>query len=625
MKGFMFSGVKLFIWVLGFVLVFAAASWAATPDPIKIMPLGDSITKGSRGTYKGYRGFLKDKLNAAGYEGSYWFVGSKGAGWWHHEGHSGYHAADHPDPDGCVDDCEIEINVYDWLDDDPDDLDDPANPADVVLLHIGTNDLEDGQSPAGVATEVERILGEIYDWEVDSGNDVWVILARIINRVDHTCPNGSTVTTFNENLEAMAQARIDLGHKIVMVDMECGAGLDYAKDNGDPPYDDGDMYDNLHPNDSGYEKMATKWFEVLDDALFYMFEVGVFDMALTQDAASGELACSYALGTEADTAAVAWYKGTSPLSPSPIMTLFLPMEGGAVNALLDYSGNDVTVSTNGNPTWDSTADQDGQGAFEFGGDDGLSGGENFPTNSSYTKTAWVYRTGSGSDGLNSIISGDASSGGHTLRASDINGNRLSAGHNGNWNAVEDSGELALDTWYFVAVTYDDASDTMTLYKNGIDVDTNTALTDDVTDATISIGSSGAASGGWHGTIDDVRIYPHALSPEQIDSLFMNGGDIIVSQETGTGEEWQCEVTPFSNAIAGEDAGETRASNTLIYEARATTDGDEDVDGSDLQLVLQSFNTASGDPDFDVRCDFNLDGLVDAEDLEIFAREFGDVP
>ena len=60
----------------------------------------------------------------------------------------------------------------------------------------------------------------------------------------------------------MANARIAAGDDIVMVDMEDGAGLDYALDTS-PPYDDGDMYDNLHPNDRGYGKMAAKWYQHL--------------------------------------------------------------------------------------------------------------------------------------------------------------------------------------------------------------------------------------------------------------------------------------------------------------------------------------------------------------------------
>jgi lysophospholipase L1-like esterase len=564
---------------------------------VDIMPLGNSVTKGGQppdNTY-GYRNHLSNGLIDAGY--SFRFVGSQGTGALQHEGHSGYHADGGPYGG-------IATNVFDWLVD---------NPADVVLLHIGTNDLTAGQLPAGldgVADDVDAILNEIDAYENDPiGNDVWVILAQIINRADEY---SDRTTELNGLIKDLADARRAVGDRIVVVDME--NALNYPDD----LYHSINEEDVVHPNDAGYYKMAQVWFAALDDALDYMFEVGVFDVALTQDAARGELTCSYALGTEAETAATAWYKGTSP-----IMAVYLPMEGGADNSLLDYSGNGLAVTKTGDPLWSPAADPDGHGAYAFDGNDGLTAGENFPTSASYTKTAWVYRTGSGSDGVNSIISGDASSGGHRFSAPDGSGNILSAGHNGTWTAVEDSEALASDTWYFVAVTYDAASDTMTLYKNGLAVDSAT-VSDDVTDATIFIGSTGAASGGWQGFIDDVRIYPHALSPQQIESLYLNGKDIVVSQETATGEEWECEVTPFSN-IAGGEAGDTRGSNPLIYEARADADGDGDVDGDDLQLLIQSFNTTSVDLDFNPDCDFNLDDRVDAEDLDIFAGEFGDAP
>jgi hypothetical protein len=112
-------------------------------------------------------------------------------------------------------------------------------PADVILLHIGTNSLD--TNPA----EVQAILDEI---DADDENTT-VILARIINRLNHVCPNGSTTTTFNNNVEAMAEARIAQGDKIIIVDMECGAGLNYSTD----------MIDNLHPTDGGYAKMANAW------------------------------------------------------------------------------------------------------------------------------------------------------------------------------------------------------------------------------------------------------------------------------------------------------------------------------------------------------------------------------
>jgi lysophospholipase L1-like esterase len=148
-----------------------------------------------------------------------------------HEGHGG------------ATDADIAADVLTWLR--------QADPVDVVLLHIGTNDLNTDPS------DVEAILDQIDAYETGpGGRPVWVILARIINRMNHTCPSPSTTTTFNRNVAAMAQDRIDNdGDKIIIVDMECGANIDYRA------RPQGDMNDDLHPFSTGYDKMAAVWFD----------------------------------------------------------------------------------------------------------------------------------------------------------------------------------------------------------------------------------------------------------------------------------------------------------------------------------------------------------------------------
>jgi hypothetical protein len=268
-------------------------------------------------------------------------------------------------------------------------------------------------------------------------------------------------------------------------------------------------------------------------------------MFLTSD----DLTAGYTLTGTATTAATAWYVSASP--PAPLMAFYLPMEGGAAHALEDQSGHGITAVPHGDPTWSATAGHDGHGAWVFDGSgDDLSGGENFPLDSSYTKTAWVYSTGDGANGGNNIISGDANGGGHAFWAPTTFGRHLSAGHNGTWNIVQDPVALALNTWYFVAVTWDASTGDMALYKNGAIVDSgNTGVA--VTDATISVGSFGSSNGYmWAGTIDEVRIYPRALSSAQIQSLYASGPDVIVSDETAVGEMWMAMVTPFSESEAG---------------------------------------------------------------------------
>ena len=216
---------------------------------INIMPLGDSITYDNHagdtrpeGLRTGYRQPLWILLNDSGYNVD--FVGDIIAGQDaipdfdpDNEGHPGWR------------DDQIADNIYSFL---------QNNPADVILLHIGTNGLN---SDPG---DVEDILDEIDRYESDYDMDITVILARIINRISYS----STTTDFNDNVEAMALDRVENSgnpaypDKIVFVDMENGAEIIYTQDTTEP-YNDGDMYDNLHPNDLGYSKMADLWYSTL--------------------------------------------------------------------------------------------------------------------------------------------------------------------------------------------------------------------------------------------------------------------------------------------------------------------------------------------------------------------------
>ena len=78
---------------------------------------------------------------------------------------------------------------------------------------------------------------------------------------------------------------------------------------------------------------------------------------------------------------------------------------------------------------------------------------------SYTKTAWVKRESGNNN--NNIMSGDE---GHALWAPHNYDYKLSSGHQP-WNVVQDAEPLEVGVWYFVSVTYEVTSQTMTLYKN----------------------------------------------------------------------------------------------------------------------------------------------------------------
>jgi lysophospholipase L1-like esterase len=247
---------------------------SATGAVNKIMPLGDSITNGnSSGTvpdetayYVSYRKPLWDRLKAAGYVvNDDVFVGTLISGESvadfdpDHDGHPGWRAdeiVNGESPD------QGEGKLDEWL---------IAEEPNIVLLHIGTNDVSGGNEDWD---EVEEILDVIDDYEVNSGNPVWVVLSLIINRscdpsdaAYADCLTQSAQTsTFNDNVYNNVWLPRQAGgvDKIVLVDMENVAGIDYNRATDDPP---GDMWDKLHPFETGYAKMAELWFAGLMDIL----------------------------------------------------------------------------------------------------------------------------------------------------------------------------------------------------------------------------------------------------------------------------------------------------------------------------------------------------------------------
>jgi lysophospholipase L1-like esterase len=135
----------------------------------------------------------------------------------------------------------------------------PRYPSDVILLHIGTNGLNNPGGIPGFVDDVANILNEIDGYSPN----ITVVVARIIHNVESDfdasgteLPNNVT-HQYNDALEQMVHQRITAGDKLLMVDMEDGAGIDYMTE----------MRDHLHPNPAGYVKIAAQWYSSLQGFL----------------------------------------------------------------------------------------------------------------------------------------------------------------------------------------------------------------------------------------------------------------------------------------------------------------------------------------------------------------------
>ncbi|TFH24084.1 hypothetical protein E4G67_02395, partial [Candidatus Bathyarchaeota archaeon] len=270
-----------------------------------IMPLGDSITVG----YPGVDGYRKDLyLNLINSGSNVDFVGSQHSGTGlddDHEGHNGWEAN------------AIRDNVYGWLED---------NSADVVLLHIGTNDIYLEQDVADIVLEVESILDNIDQWEFVYGESVTVILARIILNFNDENLKLATME-YNDALEEMALARIATGDEIIIVDME--NALIYPDD----------LIDGVHPTPAGYEKMADVWYNVLIKGQVY-FPHGVITLSF-DDNRKSQFTKVFPLLQERGMLST-FYIVTDWLDYSNTNTVVLTVGDLAA---LDAAGNEITSHT----------------------------------------------------------------------------------------------------------------------------------------------------------------------------------------------------------------------------------------------------------------------------------------
>ena len=244
---------KIFHLTLIFILIYPFQIYS---QKVRIMPIGDSITRDSFGAnprpdslLTGYRQPLWLLLQNDGYPVD--FTGSDS---------SGYGVVPRFDPNNAGFGGYTTKQLLNLIKTGNDIYGNQITPgpyfnyypADILLLHIGTNGLDTS------TTDLEDFINYVDDFEDTTNTIIWIILSKIINRV----PYNLTTAIYNNNIEKMAEARIKKGDHIKIVDMEKDAGLVYQIDSV-APYNDGDIYDGIHPNNRGYAKMASLFYDTL--------------------------------------------------------------------------------------------------------------------------------------------------------------------------------------------------------------------------------------------------------------------------------------------------------------------------------------------------------------------------
>ncbi|MEJ3745784.1 cellulose binding domain-containing protein [Actinomycetes bacterium KLBMP 9797] len=206
-----------------------------TAAPVRIMPLGDSIT-GSPGCW---RASLWSRLQSNGFT-NIDFVGTlppQGCAIAHdgdNEGHGGALATTVADQNQLVG----------WLA--------TARP-DVVLMHFGTNDVWSARS----TDTVLAAYGKLVDQMRASNPSMRILVAQIIPMDSaRSCAEcAQRVVSLNNAIPGWAAGKTTAASPITVVDQ--WTGFSTASD----------TYDGVHPNSAGDTKIANKWYPALTAAL----------------------------------------------------------------------------------------------------------------------------------------------------------------------------------------------------------------------------------------------------------------------------------------------------------------------------------------------------------------------
>ncbi|MCK5903562.1 MAG: hypothetical protein KAG28_10500 [Cocleimonas sp.] len=230
---------RLFL-ILTFSLLLPFKS-IAEPAQIKILPLGDSITGASK--YKqSYRYPLWQHLVDAGksirFIGSQFKEGNHGRVWANYknlkfpeanEAHSGWRA------DQVLGGLNRKIRGIDqWI---------KTYTPDIALIHLGTNDMYQSQTPESTRDEIEQIIIILRK----KNPRIKILVAKIIPL--RMKPN---VPRLNQLLGQLAVKLNTKTSPVMAADLYSGFSIytDMQKD-------------KIHPNANGEKKMAKAWFNAL--------------------------------------------------------------------------------------------------------------------------------------------------------------------------------------------------------------------------------------------------------------------------------------------------------------------------------------------------------------------------
>ncbi len=231
--------MKLNIFLLVLIVIACTGSIAVATEhvdaSVKIMPLGDSITRGggdASSPYPSYRYYLWNVLRNGGYDVD--FVGSTTDPGFtsfvfdqDHDGYSGYTTEELANDMDRI----LALNI-----------------PDIVLLDIGTNDLIQQVPMSDRMRNLDRIVSKLRQ----KNPNVRIAIAQISPTADAFRNAQSGLDEYNEKVLAYVKGATTAASPIVVVDMSTAwSTAQFTQGDG------------IHPNNEGESLLAQRWANAL--------------------------------------------------------------------------------------------------------------------------------------------------------------------------------------------------------------------------------------------------------------------------------------------------------------------------------------------------------------------------
>lgn len=218
--------------------VASASAYCPSDEPCKILPLGDSITFGLADTFPQGGGYRRNLFRLAVEAGmDITFVGREEngpatvAGKSFPRSHEGYSGWTIGQIDGIVPNPALNPNPH------------------IILLHIGTNNMYSFTGSVDVGSALNG-LRALLDDLIAAQPDSLIAVSSII-----PFPLGSQyVSQYNAEVPNVIAERAQQGAHIIYVDQFSG-------------FPTSELADGVHPNENGYDRMGSVWFNAIYEHL----------------------------------------------------------------------------------------------------------------------------------------------------------------------------------------------------------------------------------------------------------------------------------------------------------------------------------------------------------------------